>query len=271
MIKYSYIKVRTALSKSGLPDIKYAFNPYVGCAHGCIYCYAPDFCKRYEGISYNWGSAVYVKENIVEVLRRDVRRLRPDVVGVSTITDPYQPIEAEEELTRNAIKILLQHGFRISIQSKSPLILRDLDIINTKNFDVGFTITTLRDSLAREIEPNAPSPTQRAKAAYEVSKFGVDMWIFLGPIIPLVNEYEDIIEEVVEFASSVNSYIIYDKLNVKPVMKHNMMVKWKMKVDVNKVLDLSMDTNYFRRVSRLIEDLCKKHKVRCSPAFNFII
>ncbi|MEM4499507.1 MAG: radical SAM protein [Sulfolobales archaeon] len=271
MAKYSYIKVRTALSASKLPDIKYAFNPYVGCAHGCIYCYAPDFCKKYQEISYNWGSTVYIKENIIEVLKKDVRRLRPGVVGVSTITDPYQPIEAEEELTRNAIKTLSQHGFKISIQSKSPLVLRDLDIINPKNFDIGFTITTLRDSLAREIEPNAPPPTQRAKAAYEVSKCGVDMWIFLGPIIPLVNEYEDIIEEVVEFTSSVNSYLIYDKLNVKPVMKHNMRMKWKLKVDVNEVLGLSMNANYFKKISRLVEDLCKKHKVRCLPAFNTII
>ncbi len=268
MIKYSYIKVRSALSTSKLPDIRYAFNPYVGCAHGCIYCYAPDLCKRYREVSYRWGSVVLVKENVVDVLREEVRRLKPGVVGISTITDPYQPIERDEEITRDSIRMLSQQGFRISIQTKSPLILRDLDLIKAKNFDVGFTITTLRDNLAREIEPNAPPPTQRAKAAYEIAEHDIDTWIFLGPIIPLINEYEEIIEEVVEFASSINSYIIYDKMNVKPLMSYNMRMKWRLKVDVNEVIGLSVDPNYFKKISELVRNLCKKYYVKCLPAFN---
>ncbi len=268
MVRYLPTKVKTALSLSRLPDIEYAFNPYIGCAHGCIYCYAPDNCRRYPEVSYSWGSTVLVKENVVEVLRREVKRLKPGVVGVSTITDPYQPIEREKELTRNAVKVLAKGGFKISIQSKSPLLLRDLDIINPENFDVGFTITTLRDQLAKEIEPNSPPPTQRAKAAQEVSEHGVETWIFLGPIIPLVNEFEDVIEEVVEFTSSINSYIIYDKLNVKPVMSFNMRRKWNLKEDINEVIRLSMDPNYFKKVSKLVSDLCRKHRVRCVPAFN---
>lgn len=270
MIKYSYIKVRSALSRSKLPDIKYALNPYVGCAHGCIYCYAPDFCKRYQEVSYKWGSTVYIKENIIDILRKEVKRLKPGIVGISTITDPYQPIEKDEEITRDSIRVLSQHDFKISIQTKSPLVLRDLDLMNVKNFDVGFTITTLRDGLAKEIEPNAPPPTRRAKAIYEIAEHHIETWIFVGPIIPLVNEYEEIIEEVVEFVSSINSYIIYDKMNVKPLMSYNMRMKWKLKVNVDEVINLSTNPNYFKRISKLVEDLCRKHKVKCVPAFNAI-
>ncbi|MEM4519249.1 MAG: radical SAM protein [Sulfolobales archaeon] len=268
MINYSYIKVKTALSSSKLPDIKYAFNPYLGCAHGCIYCYAPDVCKRYPEVSRNWGSVVLIKQNIIDVLRKEVKRLRPGVVGISTITDPYQPVEEIYELTRNAIKILSLNGFKISIQSKSPSLLRDLEFMNPKYFDVGFTITTLRDSLAKYIEPNAPPPSLRAKAAYEVSSEGVETWIFLGPIIPLVNDYADIIEEIVEFASSINSYIIYDKLNIKPIMSYNMRMKWSLNINLNEVINLSMDNTYLRKISDLVNDVCRKYKVRCIPAFN---
>ncbi|MCS7108609.1 MAG: radical SAM protein [Sulfolobales archaeon] len=268
MTNYTYIKVKTALSPSKLPDIRYALNPYVGCAHGCIYCYAADLCKRYFGVSYNWGSEVIIKKNIIEVLKKDVKRLSPGIVGVSTITDPYQPIEETQQLTREAMRILSQNRFKVSIQTKSTLLLRDLDLINSKNFDVGFTITTLNDAIAKYIEPNAPSPNLRAKAADEVSKHGIETWIFLGPIIPLVNDHEDQIEEVVEFASSINSYIIYDKLNIKPVMNYNMRMKWNLNIDLEEVINQSMDSSYFKRISKLLTDLCKKHKVKCVPAFN---
>ena len=92
---YRRIKVKQALSRSGLPDIDYALNPYAGCYHGCIYCYARAY-TRYKDAAQNWGQVIYIKENIVDVLRKEVRRKKKGIVGISTITDPYQPIEKKE-------------------------------------------------------------------------------------------------------------------------------------------------------------------------------
>ncbi len=268
MTKYMSIKVKSVLTPSKLPDIDYALNPYIGCEHGCIYCYGPDFCRRYSEVAYNWGSTVLVKENLINVLKKDLRRVRRGVVGVSTITDPYQPVENTLSLTREAVKLLLQNNFKVSIQTKSPLLLRDLDILDNEDVDVGYTITTLRDSLARDLEPNAPPPSSRVKAVYEVSQHIRDTWIFLGPIVPMVNDYEESISEVIEFASSVNSYIIYDKLNVKPLMLYNMKIKWRFKVSIEEVINLSSDLNYIRSLNMLIHNLCRKYRVKCVPAFK---
>ncbi|MEM2158420.1 MAG: hypothetical protein QXO72_05345 [Sulfolobales archaeon] len=84
----------------------------------------------------------------------------------------------------------------------------------------------------------------------------------------MVNDYTDIIEEVVEFASSINSYIIYDKLNIKPIMSYNMRMKWSLNINLNEVINLSMDNTYLRKISDLVNDVCRKYKVRCIPAFN---
>jgi hypothetical protein len=133
MVTYKRIRVKTALSKSGLYDLDYAYNPYVGCFHGCVYCYARAYVRD-EEVSRNWGTVVYIKENILEVLREEVKRKPRGVVGVSTLTDPYQPIEAGEGLTRRGIQVLLQGNFKVSIQTKSPLVTRDIDILKSYRF-----------------------------------------------------------------------------------------------------------------------------------------
>ncbi len=270
-IMYNYIRVKSVLSKSKLPDLDYALNPYIGCEHGCIYCYGPDMCRRYLEVALNWGSTVLIKSNLISVLRKDLKHAKRGTVGISTATDPYQPVEGRLGITREAINILLNHGFKVSIQSKSNTVTRDLDLMSEGNIDVGLTITTLNDALASIIEPKAPRPYLRAKAAYEISANGIELWIFLGPIIPLVNDDENNINEVVELAASVNAYVIYDKLNVKPLMLYNLRRKWTLKADLDEVIRLSSDRNYVRNLSITISNICRKHRVKCVPAFRSLV
>ncbi len=152
------IRVKSALSRSGLPEYDYALNPYLGCQHGCIYCYAMDFTRGEPGVKWG-GEVVYVKVNLVQALLRDIRRLRPGIVGISTITDPYQPVESRYKLTRRSIEVLCNADYHVSIQTKSALIIRDIDVISKcgRAVDVGFTITTMRDTY-RVIEPMAAHP-----------------------------------------------------------------------------------------------------------------
>ncbi|MEM2223397.1 MAG: radical SAM protein [Acidilobaceae archaeon] len=149
--------VKNALSRRGLPDLDYALNPYAGCSFGCIYCYARLYTRDRRAYS-NWGDIVIVKANIIKVLEHEVKKLPRGVVGLGTITDGYQTIESIFKLTRKSLEILLEKGFHLSIQTKSPMILRDLDILtaNKENVDVGLTLTTLNYEITKFIEPYAP-------------------------------------------------------------------------------------------------------------------
>lgn len=215
-VKYVFISVSSALSKSGLPDLDYALNPYVGCYHKCGYCYARSYC-RFEEPRNRWGDVIYVKKNVVDLLKSEVRRLRSGSVGVSTTTDPYQPVEALTELTRGSLEVLLRAGFRVVIQTKSPLVLRDLDILVPYSdlVEVGFTITSVDDSLLRGVEVRAPPPTARVRALARVSELGIKTWVFFGPIIPRLNDDSGTIEGVVEVARETGSTLYYDWLRYK--------------------------------------------------------
>ncbi len=262
-VRYERIRVSHALSKSGLPDLDYAFNPYAGCSHACVYCYARAF-TRYPVVAENWGRVVFIKENVVEVLKQEVRRVRRGVVGVSTITDPYQPVEAEEELTRGGLEVLLENGFRVSVQTKSPLVTRDIDLLASHKqlVDVGLTITTLDYSVARLIEPNAPPPSARVEALRKLASAGLETWVFLGPIIRGLNDSEDSIARVVEVALETGSKLYYDYYHHRPELEASM----------GRLLSrypqaLSASPGWRERVRAIVEKLCREMGATCAPAF----
>lgn len=263
MVVYKRVRVSQALVRSGLHDLDYALNPYAGCEHGCLYCYARAY-TRYRDAAKSWGKIVYVKENIVDVLAREVRRRKPGVVGVSTVTDPYQPIEREEMLTRRCIQVLLHAGFHVSIQTKSDIVTRDLDILceHRKRVDVGFTITTLDDGTAALIEPHAPPPSLRARALKEVASTGLETWVFLGPIIRGVNDGEENIRRIARLAADTGSTLYYDYLRLRPGVTLSLGALATSYPHV-----LSTDPAWRRAVARLVESICDEEGVKCAPAF----
>ncbi len=205
---------RTAVSKSGLPEIDYSVNPYHGCLHSCVYCYAIDFTPETDA-STNWGSVVYARTNIDSVLKKEIRRLRKGVFALSTITDPYQPVEARYRLSRKCAEIILSNGFFLTVQTKSPLVTIDMDLwrAHRKSMDVGITITTPDAGTAKIIEPFTPSPEARFRALRELGKNGIPTWVFLGPVIPGINDSEKSLGRIIREASLNGSRLIYDKFN----------------------------------------------------------
>jgi len=266
---YFYIKCKTALSKSLLPGLDYSLNPYFGCEHGCLYCYVPSVFHD-EGLALKWGNFVKAKINILEVLRKELIKKSKGIVGISTVTDPYQPLEKKLQLTRECLKLLTNHKFPISIQTKSPLVLRDLDLMNQSSFDVGITITTMDDWLAKKIEPKAPSPSYRSKALQELFQKNFSTWIFFGPIIPGINDDRENIEKIVILAKKTNSELLYDKLNLKPfVMKRlkPFLEKENPELIENLPKLLTKNSGYLRNIERSIEIICKKYGIKFKPAF----
>jgi len=260
MIEIKRISCKSALSRSRLPGLTYTFNPYVGCQHGCLYCYVPDVLRGRVSSS-EWGREVLVKNGIIERLRTDLTRLRPGVVGVSTATDPYQPIERSLGITREALSILKDAGFPVSVQTKSPLVTRDLDIIEGGNFELGMTITSMDDGFRRRFEPGAPPPEERAHALEEVSSKGIRTWIFYGPIIPRINDSLEEIESITGLAKRTKSRILYDRLNIKPMMLARI-GRVLSAEDIYSIRQGTLEVTF-----RRIEAACKRLGVRCDPAF----
>ncbi len=268
-VEYSSVECKTALSNSRLPGLRYSMNPYVGCEHGCAYCYSPSVLGD-PRLAINWGKTVRAKQNIVEVLTRELKRKQRGVVGISTITDPYQPIEAKLEITRKCIETLLKNDFPMSIQTKSDMVLRDIDLITKGKVDVGVTITTMDRRIANLLEPKASPPDARAKVLKELSSRGVETWLFLGPIIPGLNDSIDNLKMVIEVAVQTKSKVIYDKLNLKRWVMERLgpRLEYAQPGLARRLPDLvSFRSEYWRRLCSKIETICKNLEVKCESAF----
>ena len=199
--------VKSVLSKSGIPGVDYCLNPYVGCAHGCKYCYA-TFMKRFTGHTEPWGTFVDVKVNTPEVLQRQLRRARRGYVMLSSVTDPYQPLEKRYGLTRRCLEILLRHEFPVGILTKSPLVLRDLDLIGQfEDIDVGMTITTDDEGIKKIFEPETPPIETRIQALKVLHDRGIGTYAFIGPLLP--QNPEALAEKIKPYADS----ILVDRMN----------------------------------------------------------
>ncbi|MDD5616868.1 MAG: radical SAM protein [Candidatus Methanoperedens sp.] len=204
------IKVKTALSPSQLPGLDYALNPYRGCAHACVYCYAPSVIHWDKG---KWGELVEVKINLLRILSKELRVKKKGVVGLGTVTDPYQPAEKKYEITRRCLELLLMHDFPVCIQTKSSLVLRDIDLLKEfKNVEVGITLTALDDSVREKLEPGATSVKERLRALAELRQNGIRTWVFLGPVMPHITEVEALVDAIAEVKPE---YVLVDRLRLK--------------------------------------------------------
>lgn len=185
MITIREILAKNVLTKTGIEGYDYCINPYVGCAHGCRYCYA-SFMKRFTGHMEPWGEFVDVKVNAPEVLYRQLRRARKGSVLIGTVTDPYQPVEKSYRITRRCLEALLEYQFPINILTRSPLVERDVDLFKQFNeISVGLSITTDREEIRRIFEPHSPSIESRTKALKMLHDHGIPNYIFVGPMLPL--------------------------------------------------------------------------------------
>jgi DNA repair photolyase len=270
-IKIREIKCKSALSTSLLPDFDYALNPYRGCEHACIYCYAPSVLRCNE----KWGTFVEPKINIARVLSLELKDKlrRTGRVGISTVTDPYQPLEKKYELTRNCLELLLKYDYPISIQTKSNLVLRDLDLI--KQFskkDIGFTITTIEDEARKKYEPGASSVEERLLALKEIAESGISCWVFIGPIMPYISDRDRELEALLKaIAAAGASCIIIDKLRIK----HGLWGKIEeflasydaALIPRYKEILFKHSNSYFFDVQRKIRQLSKQLGLKCESCF----
>ena len=187
----------------------HTMNLYRGCPHGCIYCDSRSACYGND----DFGT-VRVKERALEQVRDDLRRkVRPGIVGTGAMSDPYNPLEEELCLTRNALSLLDAYGFGVAIATKSDLIVRDIDILTLMHEHVPvlckLTITTCDDALAAKIEPGAPSPSRRLEAVRRLSAAGLPVCVLLMPVLPFLEDTEENVVEVAERAAEAGARYLY--------------------------------------------------------------
>ncbi len=181
-MKIREIKAKAVLSRSQVYD--YALNPYVGCQHGCVYCYA-RFMKRFTGHRERWGEFVDVKINAPELLTNELKRKKPGRVWISGVCDPYQPLEKRYMLTKRCLDILVENGWPFTVQTKSPLVLRDIEILKrSDDAEVGFTITTADEKIRKIFEPGAPPSIERIEALAALHSAGIRTFAMIAPLLP---------------------------------------------------------------------------------------
>jgi DNA repair photolyase len=172
------------LTKTGIPGATWCVNPYGGCAHACRYCYA-TFMGRYSGHTEPWGTWVDAKVNAPEILDRQLARAVRGKVILSSVTDCYQMAEARYRLTRRCLEALLRHGFPVDVLTKSPLVLRDLDLLREfPDVEVGLTVTTNDERIRKAFEPGAPPIGERLRALAALRDAGIPVYAFVGPLLP---------------------------------------------------------------------------------------
>lgn len=201
------ITAKSILSKSGIPGVDYCINPYVGCSHACVYCYA-TFMKRFTGHTGRWGTFVDAKVNAPGVLERQLRKAKTGSVMLSSVTDAYQPLEVKYRLTRQCLEVLLPSDFSVDILTKSPLVLRDVDLIRRfRDIEVGITITTDDERIRKIFEPHAPPIGARIAALKRLHEEGIRTYAFVGPVLPM--DPEVFAAMILPYADSV----LIDRMN----------------------------------------------------------
>ena len=198
------VQAKSILSTSKVYD--YVVNPYIGCQHACSYCYA-RFMKRFTGHREPWGDFVDVKSNAADLLRVEINKKKQGRVWVSGVCDPYQPLEAKYKLSRQCVEILARNNWPAIIQTRSPLVLRDMDIIRQgKGFEVGVSVTTADDGIRKLFEPKAPPVNERIRALDELHKAGIRTYAMIAPMLPGAEGLAELLEGKVD-------YVLIDRMN----------------------------------------------------------
>lgn len=224
-------KPRTVITRNDSPDIPFdrSINPYRGCEHGCIYCFARP-THSYMGLSagLDFEAKLFAKPDAPRLLERELSKpgYKVKPIAIGTNTDPYQPIEREWRIMRQVLEVLDKANHPVVIVTKSALILRDIDILKSMAerglVKVGISVTTLDRKLARTMEPRASTPAKRLEAIKTLSEAGIPVAVMMAPIIPALNDHE--IERILDSgkaagASEASYVLLRLPLEVSPLFR----------------------------------------------------
>ena len=221
------ISAKSILNRvAGMP-FGWSINPYRGCYHGCVFCYARRTHSYFEddGVG-RWGSKIYVKVNGAAALRNDLRtkNREGERVCIGTATDPYQPFEGKYRITRGILEVLRDARVPVGIITRSPLIVRDIDILRqiarVAGVHVSVSVATMDETLAREIEPTVAPAKKRMLAVRKLADAGIDVGVALAPVLPHITDSEQNLRAVIAAAKEAGAaHLWHSTLNLGDVTR----------------------------------------------------
>lgn len=216
-MKVKEIEVKSIITKSHLPESDYVINPYIGCGHGCIYCYA-RFMRRFTGHTEDWGDFVDVKINAPELIPQKSDKYKGKEIVIGSVTDPYQKVEEKYKVTRKILEKLTSFDSSFTIITKSDLVTRDIDLLKQfKNITVAISMCCDSDDIRKNVDINASAIEKRIESIKKLHENNIRTVIFISPIFPLLSDWKSIISKTKEYTDEY----WFENLNVYPSVKGN--------------------------------------------------
>jgi radical SAM domain protein len=263
-MKVKEIKVSNYLSKSNLPGFDFVINPYIGCSHACLYCYA-SFMKRITNHSENWGSFIDIKLTDKEL---DLKKIQNKNIFMSSVTDCYLPLEKDYLITRNILEELERVSCNLTISTKSSLILRDLDILKRfKNLTICISINTVDEGFKNDMD-KASSIKERINTLKVLHENNIHTVAFVSPIFPYITNIEDIVKATKYY---VDEYW-FENLKLRGEYKKDILnyIKNNYKELYSKYVDIYFNLNmtYWKDLRIDIKNICNKYNLKYKIFFE---
>ena len=252
------IQVKDYLTKSNLPSSDYVINPYVGCPHGCKYCYA-SFMKRFTGHKEEWGTFIDIKRCDKKI---NTKKLENKTVFLSSVTDCYNKFEEKYKITRKILKELINVNCNLNISTKSKLILRDIDLLKQmKNLTVSMSINTLDENFKNDMD-NASLIKERLSTLRTLHENGIYTVLFMSPIFPYITNFK----EIIKISKAYIDEYWFENLNLRGDYKTKILLYIQEKYPklINEYNDIYIKGNkkYWNDLSKEIKDYCEINNVK---------
>lgn len=268
-MKIKEIAVKSIIVPSKLPDVDYVINPYTGCQFGCLYCYATFVGRFVNEPRSNWGNYVYVKSNAIALAKDQLSswgaKRKQSSILFSSVTDPYHGIERKYRLTRGILEVFVEQGYTgpISILTKSPLIIRDVELLKQINADVGLTITTTDDQLSRFLEVKAPLASRRLDTVTKLIQAGIRTYVFIGPLLPHFRTQPELLDDLFRAIADTGTQEVYvEHINLPKYVKDQMSKTLGGETEeIQAIYKSAVSQSHRDILSTVVEDLAVKYNL----------
>ena len=257
------LNIKDYLTQSNLPDSDYVINPYVGCPHGCRYCYA-SFMKRFTGHKEDWGEFIDIKICDKPI---DLKKISGKNIFLSSVTDCYNKYEKDYCLTRSILEQLVNSDCNLSISTKSKLILRDIDLLKQiKNLVVCMSINTLDEKFRSDMD-NASTIKERMETLKELHSNGIYTILFMSPIFPYITEWKEIIDQTKDY---IDEYW-FENLNLRGSYKKEILDYIKVNYSnlYSEYINIYLNKNnkYWEELAKEINNYCNQNNIKYTNYF----
>ena len=258
------IQTKNILTKTRVPAGDYVINPYTGCPHRCIYCYA-DYMRRFTNHTEKWGEFLDVK---IPAKKINLKKIEGKKILFCSVTDAYNPFEKKFCVTRNLLEQFTNTGISVEILTKSDLVLRDLDLLrHIPNITVGFSLNTLDDAVRKKLEPGAPSIERRLNAVKTLNAEGINTYLFLSPVFPGITGFREILGEYKRWTRK----FYFENLNLRgayrPVVMNYIRDTYPGLLPLYDEIYRRKNYEYWHIMEKEIGEFCAKNKINYGSYF----